>query len=182
MYEAIVFLVDGFEEIEAMTVIDVLRRGGVKTASVSLTGSRNVVGSKNTITIADMILDGLNTIDGSILILPGGPGTSNYKNHEIFLELLCMHYNEGGHIAAICAAPTILGKLGFLSDKTAVCYPILKHELNCRQFGDDNVVTDGNITTSKGPATSIEFSLEILRLIKGLSAATEVSSALLYAG
>jgi 4-methyl-5(b-hydroxyethyl)-thiazole monophosphate biosynthesis len=179
MYEAVIFLTDGFEEIEAVATIDILRRGAVKTASVSLTGKKEVLGSRGVVVRADLILDGLHDLSGAVLILPGGPGVANLKKHELLLELLRIHNNEGGKIAAICAAPTILGMLGFLSDKTAVCYPSMENQLNAAEISSATTVTDKNITTSKGPATSIEFALEILRIIKGDLEAAKVAEGML---
>jgi len=180
MYEAIIFLTEGFEEIEAVTTLDILRRGGVNAASVSLTGERVVKGSRNISVTADLIFDDLRDVSYTMLILPGGPGTPNYKNHEILLELLRIHNSKGYRLAAICAAPTIFGMLGFLSDKTATCYPTMESELNAAKISQDAVVTDGNITTSRGPATSIEFALELVRIIKGDPEANEVASAILF--
>ncbi|MCL1883387.1 MAG: DJ-1/PfpI family protein [Defluviitaleaceae bacterium] len=179
MYEAILFLTDGFEEIEAITTLDILRRGGVSAISVSLTGNREVTGSHEIIVKADMLFNELNDTKGAMLILPGGPGVSNMHKHELLLELLRIHNAEGGRIAAICAAPTVLGKLGVLLDKTAVCYPTLTEKLNSAKVGQVSTITDGNITTSKGPASSTDFALEILRIIKGDTDAAKVAEAML---
>lgn len=178
MYDAIIFLTDGFEEIEAVTTLDILRRGGVSVVTVSLTGRHEVTGSHEICVRADLIFDDLNDT-GEILILPGGPGTANYKKHELFLELLRTQNASGGKIAAICAAPTVLGELGILADKVAVCYPSLKDDLNAAHFGQCSTVTDANITTSRGPATSVDFALEILRIIKGDRVAADVAEAML---
>jgi len=167
MYEAIIFLTNGFEEIEAVAVIDILRRGGVNAVSVSLTGETEVTGSHNITVKADILFEDLKCTKEAVLILPGGPGTANYKNHAGLLELLKNHHSQCGKTAAICAAPTVLGMLGFLADKTAVCYPTLESQLGAAKISEGTTVTDGNITTSKCPATSIEFGLEILRIIKG---------------
>ncbi|MCL1864118.1 MAG: DJ-1/PfpI family protein [Defluviitaleaceae bacterium] len=180
MYEAILFLVDGFEEIEAVAVLDILRRGGVKTASVSLTGKHDVIGSHLILVKADMILDELQDNHGAMLILPGGPGTSKLKKHELLLEMLRNHYAHGGKFAAICAAPTVFGELGFLKDKTAVCYPTMEGRLQAAHIGITTTVTDENITTSKGPGTSIEFALELVRIIKGGSEAAKVADGMLW--
>jgi 4-methyl-5(b-hydroxyethyl)-thiazole monophosphate biosynthesis len=99
--------------------------------------------------------------------------------HELLLELLRVHNSDGGKIAAICAAPTILGKLGILSDKIAVCYPTLETQLNAAHMGQNSTVTDANITTSKGPATSFDFALELLRIIKGDPEVAKVADAML---
>jgi 4-methyl-5(b-hydroxyethyl)-thiazole monophosphate biosynthesis len=114
-----------------------------------------------------------------MLVLPGGPGTANYKNHEPLLNLLRKHNADGGKIAAICAAPTVLGMLGLLSDKTAVCYPSCEPQLNAAKISEKITVTDKNITTSKGPATSAEFALELVRIIKGGPKAAEIAKAIL---
>jgi len=179
MYEAIIFLIEGFEEIEAITTLDILRRGGVNAVSVSLTGEHVVKGSRNISVTADLIFDELDDPSYAMLILPGGPGTANYKNHELLLELLRIHNSKGYRIAAICAAPTIFGMLGFLSDKTAVCYPSLESQLNAAKISQAPTFTDGNITTSKGPATSIGFALELVRIIKGEPEAAGVAEAIL---
>ncbi|MCL2356442.1 MAG: DJ-1/PfpI family protein [Defluviitaleaceae bacterium] len=179
MHEAYVFLTDGFEEIEAITALDILRRGGVSVMSVSLTGKRDVTGSHGICVRANIIFDDIVATEGAMLILPGGPGTANYKKHELLLELLRLHNATGGKIAAICAAPTVLGMLGFLADKVAVCYPALKDSLKAAEFGQRAVVTDGNITTSKGPATSAEFAFEILRIIKGDREVAKVAEGML---
>jgi 4-methyl-5(b-hydroxyethyl)-thiazole monophosphate biosynthesis len=166
---ALVFLVEGFEEIEAVTIINVLRRGGVEAKVVSLTGKREVEGGRGITVLADTTLDGLDSIDNSILVLPGGPGTHNYMKHEIFLELIKMHNADGGHIAAICAAPTVLGQLGLLRDKAAVCFPspFLLDKLNAREVPAVSTITDGNTTTANGPAASLDFALEVLRIATG---------------
>jgi len=176
--EARVFLTNGFEEIEAITVIDILRRGGVKTASVSLTGKHNVTGSRDITVKADMLFDGAYFDEKMIMILPGGPGTANYKTHNGLLLLLRVHHSKGGKIGAICAAPTVLGMLGILADKLAVCYPTCEGELGAAKIAPATTITDGNITTSKSPASSTEFALELLRVIKGSEIANSVKEKL----
>lgn len=179
MCEAILFLTDGFEEIEAIATLDVLRRGGVNAVSVSVTGKHEVTGRCGIKVVADLIFDQMDDPAGAMLILPGGPGTENFKTHELLLELLRMHNADGGKIAAICAAPTVLGMLGLLSGKTAVCYPAMENQLFAAKIGQTSTVTDGNITTSKGPATSVDFALELLRIIKGDSKAAMVAEGML---
>jgi len=180
MHEAVLFLADGFEEIEAIATLDILRRGGVNTVGVSLTGKRDVMGVNGITILADLIFDDLEDVSGSMLILPGGrPGTAALRNHELLLELLRLHNADGGKIAAICAAPTILGALGILADKTAVCYPTREAELNAAKMGDTSTVTDGNITTSRGPGTTIDFALELVRILKGDTKAAKVAEGML---
>jgi 4-methyl-5(b-hydroxyethyl)-thiazole monophosphate biosynthesis len=179
---AYVFLITGFEEIEAITVIDVLRRGGVDCTTISLTGEREVKGGRGVPVICDLTLDGLDYSKDDMLILPGGAGTENYMKHEIFLELLKMHYADGGHIGAICAAPTVLGQLGLLRDKQAVCYPspMLLGLLDAKEVPELGTVTDGNITTSRGVATALDFALELMRIVHGdLTTAAKVAEGML---
>ena len=178
MYEAIIFLTEGFEEIEAVTVIDVLRRGGCIAASVSLTGAQYVAGAQNIIVKADMTFTSFirNAAWSSetVIVLPGGRGTVNYKTNKPFLDLLVRHHEAGGRIAAICAAPSVLGMLGLLENKTAVCYPGFENELTGARIGSNDVETDGPIVTSKGPATSLAFAFEVLKQIKGTEVMEQV--------
>jgi 4-methyl-5(b-hydroxyethyl)-thiazole monophosphate biosynthesis len=143
MYEAVLFLTEGFEEMEAVAPIDILRRGGVELVTVSLTGDETVTGSHGIPIRTDMLFDATAFKPGQeLLILPGGPGTAGYKKHERLLALLTAHHNAGGRLAAICAAPSILGGLGILNGKTACCYPGYEAELAGAAINYDNVVTD----------------------------------------
>lgn len=180
MYEAIIFLIDGFEEIEAITTLDILRRAEVSAVSVSLTGRRDITGAHGIIVQADLLFDELHSTKNTMLILPGGgPGTAALHKHEILHELLRLHHHDGEKIAAICAAPTILGELGILSDKTAVCYPSVKDNLKAARHGETSTITDGNITTSKSAGTTPDFALELVRIIKGDQEAAKVAEGML---
>lgn len=179
MHEAIIFLTTGFEEIEALTVLDVLRRGGCDAVSVSLAGGEAWVSGSHGITVkADMTYEALceesHVSTATLLVLPGGPGTAAYHNHAPMLELLKTHHQAGGRIAAICAAPSVLGRLGILEGKTTVCYPSFEAELAGAKIGSKAVEQDGNIITSKGPATALLFALAVLREIKGRDVCKQV--------
>ena len=170
MYEAAVFLAEGFEEIEALSVIDILRRGCCEVISVSLTGGAYVTGSRAITVKADTAFEAFSQTpvpSEAALILPGGPGTANLKTHSPLRALLKQHNAAGGRIAAICAAPSVLGALGLLNGKKAVCYPGFEPELEGALIGENAVETDGNITTSKGPLTAAVFAFELLRILKG---------------
>jgi len=179
-YEALLFLVDGFEEIEAIAPLDILRRGGVSIASVSLMGKLDVMGSRNIKIQADMLFEEIETTSGMMLILPGGPGTASYKKHDSLLEMLKNHNAKGDHLAAICAAPTILGMLDLLRNKSAVCHPSKEDELKAAQLLKEDVFTDGNITTSRAAGTSVAFGLHLLGLLKGDAVKQEVAKAILF--
>jgi 4-methyl-5(b-hydroxyethyl)-thiazole monophosphate biosynthesis len=177
--KAVEFLVTGFEEIEAITPIDVLRRGQVSITTVSLTGQLAVTGSHGVTIQADRLFDDHDADDFDMLILPGGPGTSNYKTHDAFLAYLKKQRDAGKIIAAICAAPTVLGMLGFLKDKSAVCYTGMENELTGAILGKNIVETDGNIITSKGPATALFFALKLLEIAAGADSMNAARDALL---
>lgn len=165
MKECYVFLAEGFEEIEALTVVDILRRDNIVTRTVSITDDREVKGAHDITVIADKKLKDVQAGDAAILILPGGmPGTLNLKECEPLMDMVEQFAKTNKRIAAICAAPTILGDLGYLEGKKACCYPGMEDQLKGAQVCMDDVVTDGNITTSRGLGTAIPFALELVRI------------------
>ncbi len=177
MKTAAVFLTTGFEETEALTTVDILRRGGVVATMVSLTASEEVI-SKNKIPVrADAMFDAVKNEKFDMLVLPGG--TLEIKNHEGLQELIKKYHAENKLIAAICAAPAALGKAGILAGKTAVCYPGLESHLTGAVIGKNIVETDGNITTAKGPAVTPFFALKLLEILEGKSMADEVAEGFL---
>ena len=177
MKTAAIFLTTGFEETEALTTVDILRRGGVEVTVVSLTGSQEVV-SKNKIPVrTDAMFDAVKNENFDMLILPGG--TLAIKDHEGLQELVKKYHAENKLIAAICAAPAALGKAGVLAGKTAVCYPGLEKHLTGAKIGSNIVETDGNITTAKGPAVTPFFALKLLEILEGKAMADEVAEGFL---
>ncbi len=177
MKTAAVFLTDGFEETEALTTVDILRRGGVVVTTASLTGRQEVI-SKNKITVrADSMFEAVKGTKFDMIILPGG--TLEIANHEGLQELIKKYHSEGKLIAAICAAPAALGKAGVLAGKTAVCYPGLESHLKGANIGKNIVETDGNITTAKGPAVTPFFALKLLEILEGKAMSDEVAEGFL---
>lgn len=169
---ALVFLTDGFEDMEAVVPVDVLRRGGVDVTTVSLTESLTVRGSLGTAIIADALFaDGF---EADLLCLPGGPGHVKYKEHAGLLSLIESQAQSGKLVAAICAAPTVLGGMGLLKGKRAVCYPGMESGLVGAEVSDADVVVSGNIVTAKGPATALKFALTLHELLLGKKAADNV--------
>ncbi len=176
------FLATGFEETEAVATIDVIRRAGLQLQVVSVTDSLAVIGA-NKITIqADCMFDDLtNKNELEMLVLPGGmPGTLNLKAHKELAELIKLSAKNGKKIAAICAAPTILGNLGLLKDKSAVCYPGFESELNAKYISDDPVLVDDNIITSRGVGTVFCFGIAIVTELLGTEKADEISKSILW--
>ena len=168
-------LAEGFEEIEALTVVDVLRRASINVETVSISQSKEVNGAHNIKVFADLLFEEANYNQCDMIVLPGGmPGTVHLEGHQGLIENIKQFYNQGKWIAAICAAPKILGNLGILSEKTATCYPGFEKELKGAIMTDESVVQAGKIITSKGPGTAILFSLKIVDLLRGKEIAEEV--------
>ena len=177
MKTAAIFLIDGFEETEALTTVDILRRGGVVVTITSLTGRQEVI-SKNKIPVrTEAMFDDVKDHNFDMLILPGG--TLAIKDHDGLQELVKKYNAEGKLIAAICAAPAALGRAGVLAGRTAVCYPGLEKHLTGARIGHNIVETDGNITTAKGPAVTPFFALKLLEILEGKAMADEVAEGFL---
>ena len=178
--KAAMFLVNGFEEVEAVTPADILRRGGVDLTLVSLMDELSVTGAHDIVIKADKLFLDILSDSFDMLILPGGPGTKRYKGHTPFLQYLSAHYNEGKKIAAICAAPSIFGMMGFLEGKRAVCYSGYEPELKGAQTSENAVETDGNIITSRSAATAMLFGFALLDSLAGNAVTDQVKAVLLY--
>ena len=180
MKNAVVFLATGFEEIEALGTIDVLRRG-VRVMMVSITGDRLVIGAHDIPVMADYLFEEADFSCVDALILPGGiPGSNHLNAHAHLKELVKEKTEEGVLIGAICAGPMVLGGLGLLKGKRATCFPFFEPTMVGAIPTDNGVEQDGNIITSKGPGFMFEFGLTILRNLKDEEIALEVADALLY--
>ena len=162
-------LADGFEEIEAFAVIDILRRAGIEVDTVGLKGS--IVESKHGVRVmADKRLNEINADKYDAIILPGGsPGYKNLANSNKLMEILKKFNDENKLIGAICASPLILAREGLLNDKKATAYPGLERKLPHPRGG--RVVVDDNIVTSQGPGTAVEFALKIVEILAGVTKA-----------
>jgi 4-methyl-5(b-hydroxyethyl)-thiazole monophosphate biosynthesis len=170
---ALIILAEGFEEIEAITPIDLLRRAGIKVTIAGL-NALEVKGSHDIIVKAEILLQ---QISGSLdaLILPGGPGHTNLLNSQTVLDLVISSFKQNILCAAICAAPAIFGKAGILKGKKATCFPGYEAKLGGGIFIDKKVVTDGKIITSRGAGTAIDFALEIINYLEGEAASKKVA-------
>lgn len=171
-----VLLADGFEEVEALTPIDLLRRAGLDVRTVGMNG-KIITGSHKIPIICDAEPNEIDVGDVSLVILPGGmPGALGLDASPFTDKILSAVNERGGRIAAICAAPFILGKRGLLKGKRAVCYPGFEKDLIGATVADGEVVTDGNITTSKGMGTAFAFAEELVRLVCGEEKQKELSA------
>ena len=177
MKSAAVFLIDHFEETEGLTTADILRRGGVEVTTVSLTGRAEVLGSHNIPVHTDALFEDVKDRPFDMLVIPGG--TTEHTKHAGLLELVRKYDAAKKPIAAICAAPAVLAKAGILKGRKAVCYPGMESWLEGAVIGDDIVVTDGNITTGKGPAVTPFFALKLLEILCGRATAEKVAEAFL---
>ena len=176
MKSAIIILTDGFEEMEALVPADILRRAGVEVTLSSITGKLEVNGKNNIKIIADDLF--LGNCDADMLILPGGPGASKYIESQVLVDTLLDYNRQYKNIAAICAAPVTLGKLGLLKDKAATCYPAMESELAAATVKQETVVTDGNITTGRAAGASAEFGLKLVEILVGADEAERVRAAM----
>ena len=177
-----VFLADGFEETEALTTVDILRRGklDVQTVAVGTNGKQVTSSHKITVTAdineAEIVFENLRGI-----VLPGGmPGTKYLGEYEPLCRLLEEKNSQGVYLAAICAAPSVLGNLGLLKGKKAICYPGFEDRLTGAEVTFEKVVTDGNITTSMGMGTAIVFALRLVELLCGIDKAMEIKKSIRY--
>ena len=176
----IVLLADGFEEIEAITVIDVLRRADVPVQTVTINNSRAVKGAHEITIQADIFISDIDASVINYIILPGGgKGVENLYRDNRVKSLLLGH--EGKNTAAICAAPSILAKWGYLKGLKATSYPSFYFVLldGEAEYVEDMVVQDKNLITSRGPATAIDFALAIVQKIKGEKVAEDISQKML---
>ena len=175
------FLAEGFEETEAVTTIDILRRGGLEVISVSITGQRIVTGAHGIGVAADQLFDETDFSEGDMLILPGGmPGTANLKAHKGLQTWLLRYHTEGKRIAAICAAPSVLGELKLLEGKRATVYPGFENSMKGTAILDVPVVKEGNIITAQSPGVAFDFGLTIVTELIGQEKADEVAAGMLW--
>lgn len=181
MPKAAIFLADGFEEIEGLTVVDLLRRAGISMDMVSVSGKKQITGGHNIRVEADYLFEDYSFDDVDMLVLPGGmPGTKHLAAHTGLQERLAEFHREGKALAAICAAPSVLGQAGLLKDKRAVCYPGFEEALIGASVGTEEVVTDGNIITSRGLGTAIAFSLAIIAYLCDEETAERIGKSVIY--
>ena len=174
-----VLLADGFEEIEALTPVDVLRRAGLDVKTVAV-GSKIAVGSHGIPVICDIEASEVDEKELSTVIFPGGmPGSLNLDASPYADKFINAVKKNGGRIAAICAAPLLLGRRGLLDGREAICYPGFEGELAGAKISEKSVVTDGNITTAKGMGVALPFALELVRLICGEERANEISKSVM---
>ena len=179
MSRVCVLLAPGFEEIEAVTIIDVLRRGEIDTTALGIEG-RRVEGSHGIVVQADATLRDRAGEKWDMVVLPGGmPGAKNLRDSPEVQALLKRQHEEGGRLAAICAAPIALSAAGVLEGRRATSYPAFREEVRCAEYREEPVVVDGGVITSRGPATAIAFALELVRQLRDGDVAKQLADRML---
>ncbi len=179
MPTALLPLAQDFEEIEAVTIIDVLRRANIEVTVAGL-DNELVTGSHRIPILADSLLSEVLGNSYDLIALPGGPGTKHLKTSVEVLELLKKQSAESKWIGAICAAPTVLSTAGLLKERRATAYPTVKEELQVKEYLDVDVVVDGNIVTGRSPAAAMPFALKLVEVLTGEETATATAKAMIY--
>ncbi|MDE6533685.1 MAG: DJ-1/PfpI family protein [Muribaculaceae bacterium] len=182
MGESFLFLAEGFEEVEALTAVDVLRRAGIEVKTVSITSSLQVTGAHGVTVTADLLYDNTLFTSAKWLILPGGmPGAVNLYEFAPLQGLLRRQAeSKEGRIAAICASPAVvLGQLGLLEGHKATCYPGFEDKLEGAEYEASPVVVDGKYVLGNGPSNALSWSLHIVKEEKGLDIAENVANGML---
>lgn len=180
--KVIVFLAEGFEEVEALTVVDYLRRKGIVVDTVSITGEEKVKGSHNITVLADKKIEeikDLNSYEG--VVIPGGlPGATSLRDSEKVIEVVRKMYESNKLTAAICAGPIVLERAGILKGNRVTSYPGFENDLGDCTYEETPVVRDGNIITARGPALAMDFAIEIVKYYLGDDKAEELKEDILY--
>lgn len=176
-----IFLADGFEDIEGLTVVDLMRRADIDIKTVSIKKSKEITTSHGITMLTDLTFAETDFTDADMLVLPGGmPGTKYLEEYKPLTELLTDFYQNGGKVAAICAAPGIFERLGFLKGRNATSYPSVMEQLKSARTSLESVVVDGNVTTSRGLGTAIDFSLSLIGQLEGSAKAEEIAESVVY--
>lgn len=181
MKKVYLFLAEGAEEVEALAVVDILRRVGIDVSIVSVTGEQIVAGAHGIRVVTDLLIEEADCSEAMMLVLPGGlPGAHHLAEHKGVAEVIRKHYDAGKPLAAICAAPLVFGRMGLLKGLKATCYPGFEGELEGAVYTGTLVEQDGLFITGKGPAAVFEFGYTIAEALVGKEQAEAVRNGMLY--
>ncbi|MFL0250050.1 DJ-1 family glyoxalase III [Clostridium neuense] len=179
MNKVLLFLAEGFEEIEALTTVDVLRRAEIVCDTCSLNGE-SVIGAHGIKVLADKTMDSINEDEYDVVVIPGGmPGAENLRNNSKVVGIVKKFNNEGKVVSAICAGPIVLGRAEVTEGKKVTSYPGYENELGKCNYLEEIAVRDGNVITSRGPATAIYFALELVEKLKGAEVVEKLKEGML---
>ena len=180
MKQVLVPLAEGFEEIEAVTIIDTLRRGGIQVTVAAL-DTLTVTGSHAIVVQADALLTDVHQRHFDAVVLPGGiPGAIHLKESAHVIDLVRRMNRNQQWVCAICAAPTVLEEAGVSKGRRATSHPSFQNQMTSARYQEDPVVVDGNVITSRGPGTALSFSLEVVRQLTNESVSSELAAAMLH--
>lgn len=181
MAKVCVLLAEGFETVEALAVVDVLRRAGVEVKVASAMETLDVVSAQKVTVNCDCSFENVDYSDTDLLFLPGGmPGTTNLEKNEAIMAIVKKFAKDGKYIAAICAAPSILGHMGLLQGKKAIAFPSYEKELTGAVVTRERVVVDGNIITSRGMGTAIDLGLKLVEILCDAQKADKIAHGTCY--
>lgn len=172
-------LTDGFEDIEALETLDILRRAGLSAKTVGIS-SKTVTSSHNVTVLSDLAFEETDFSDMRMLILPGGPGHTAFSESDKVRALISSAYEKNIYIAAICASPSVIGKMGLLKGKRFTCFPGFEEMVLGGIFSGEKVVTDGQFITARGAGAASDFGFEIVTLLKGERIALELKKQMQY--
>ena len=175
------FLTNGFEELEALAPVDLMRRANIEVDTISINQEKEVVSSRKITVLADKIIKDVNFDEYEMVVLPGGPGTKNYFESKEVLEIV-KKFAENKKVGAICAAPTVLASLGILENREAICFPACEPDLEQGKaiLTREAVVKDGNIITSRGAGTAIDFGLALIKELLGEEISEKIGKEIVY--
>lgn len=179
--KVLVPLGDGFEEIEAIAVIDILRRAGVEVVVAATSETVRVVGGRQVVVEADALLSAVSMKAFDAIVVPGGPGTKALREHAGLRAMLQEAAADGKLVAAICAAPTVLVKAGLLQGRRAACYPSSESDMTGATIVREPVVVDGQFVTSRGAGTAIHFALKLVEILVGAAEARDIADKIVFA-
>jgi len=180
--KVLVFLAEGFEEVEALTVVDYLRRKEIHVDTVSISDNQKVKGAHDIVVIADKLIDDVSELDSyDGVVIPGGmPGATNLRDDSSVIDIIKRVNENKKLVASICAGPIVLERAGVINGKSVTSYPGFGDELKNSVYKEETVVRDGNIITSRGPALAVDFAIEIVRYLLGEEKAKELKKSILY--
>lgn len=178
--KAVVFLADGFEECEALIVVDILRRAGIETVMASIGEQLEVVSSRHIKVLADAMAKDVDYDSANLVFLPGGRlGTENLK-YSAIVQKIVKNFAEKKHVAAICAAPSILEDLGLLTGKKVTCHPDFENQMDGAVLTGESVTVDGNIITGQGLGATFPFAFELVKMLVGDDKVQQIKKAICY--
>lgn len=190
MSKIYVFLAPGFETVEALAVVDILRRAKDEVVMVAVNDTKNVLSAQKIDVTADVLITDASSekaqetysfADADVLFLPGGmPGTTNLEACKAVTDAVRTQYESGKFVAAICAAPSVFGHMGILDGKKATCYPGFEKDLLGATYTGEKVVVDGNVVTSKGMGTAVDLGLKLVELLHGKELSDSIGSGIQY--